>query len=179
MTLSDELLVMLKRSIHGHRFWEKYLEPLGAAGPNPFSVHLAVLLEPYLSYILEGSKTVESRFSKNRIAPYNMVRSGDVVLLKRAAARSISGICLVNNVWFYRLDPATWTVIRSRFASSLRADDASFWEQRKAARFASLMRISETYALPPFEVRKRDRRGWVILNPVSQPSLDISEGSPQ
>ena len=179
MTLSDELVVTLKRSTHGHGFWEEYLEPLAAAGPNPFDVHLAVLLEPYLSYILEGTKTVESRFSKNRIAPYNMVKSGDVVLLKKTAARSISGICLVSNVWFYQLDPATWTEIRSRFSSALRADDASFWERREVARFATLMRISETYALGPIEVRKRDRRGWVVLDALSQASLDIGEGRPQ
>ena len=55
--------------------------------PSPFSVHLAILLEPYLQYILDGTKTVESRFSKNRIAPYNMVEPGDVVLLKKVAAR--------------------------------------------------------------------------------------------
>ena len=177
--LTDELVVMLKRAAHGHRFWEDYLEPLAAAGPNSFDVHLAVLLEPYLRYILEGTKTVESRFSKNRIAPYRMVRSGDVVLLKSAAKRTIAGICLVNNVWFYQLDPATWEEIRSRFSSALRADDASFWERREGARYATLMRISETYALPPVEVRKRDRRGWVILNAVSQPSLDVGEGIPQ
>ena len=45
------------------------------------------------------------------------------MLLKKSAARSISGICLVNNVWFYQLDPDTWADIRSRFSSALRADD--------------------------------------------------------
>jgi ASC-1-like (ASCH) protein len=42
-----------------------------------------VFIEPYLQFILDGQKTVESRFSANRSAPYQQVGKGDVVLLKR------------------------------------------------------------------------------------------------
>ena len=40
MTLSDELVAMLKRSTYGHGFWEEYLEPLAAADatPSPFTL---------------------------------------------------------------------------------------------------------------------------------------------
>ena len=176
VTLTEELVDHLKRSTDGHRFWGPYLDLLSAPGASPFSVHLAVLLEPYLQHILDGSKTVESRFSRNRIAPYNAVASGDVVLLKRSAARAVSAICIVSRVWFYQLDPDTWDQIRRGFADALRADNQTFWEQRKGAQFATLMRIGEVYPLPPIEVPKRDRRGWVILHPHRQPTLDLSEG---
>lgn len=33
------------------------------------NIHLGVFSEPYLTYMLKGEKTIESRFSKNRIAP--------------------------------------------------------------------------------------------------------------
>ena len=162
-TLTEELVNDLKRSTCESLFWGRYLEELSASVSIPFSVHLAVLLEPYLGFILDGSKTVESRFSKNRIAPFKSVEQGDVVLLKKSSERAISGVCLVHRVWFYQLDPDTWGEIRDVFTSALRAEDPSFWEQRKAAQFATLMRISEVKALPPIEVPKRDRRGWVVL----------------
>jgi ASC-1-like (ASCH) protein len=161
--LTEEMVKDLKESTCGNRFWERYLEDLSASAPIPFSVHLAVLLEPYLRFILDGSKTVESRFSKNRIAPFNSVEQGDVILLKKAAAKAVSGVCVIRQVWYYQLDANTWDQVRDGFTSVLRAEDPSFWEQRKSAQFATLMRISEVQALPPIEVRKHDRRGWVVL----------------
>ena len=177
LALTKELVDLLKRSTDGHQFWGRYLEKLSVSEPSPFSVHLAVLLEPYLQYILDGTKTVESRFSKNRIAPYNKVKPGDVVLLKKVSARSISGVCVVRNVWFYRLNPDTWSQIRDGFSQALRADDPSFWERRAAAQFATLMRIAEVHPLPPIEVPKRDRRGWVILCAHRQATLNLEQST--
>ncbi len=163
VTLTEGLVNDLRESTQGHLFWENHLKDLSASAPPPFSIHLAVLLEPYLRFILDGSKTVESRFSKNRIAPFKSVEQGDVILLKRSASSTISGVCVVSRVWFYQLDASSWSTIQDRFTSALRAEDPSFWEDRKSAQFATLMRISEVRALPPIRVPKRDRRGWVVL----------------
>ncbi|MCI9434957.1 MAG: hypothetical protein HFI86_06785 [Bacilli bacterium] len=37
-------------------------------------IHLGIFSEPYLTYMLEGKKTIESRFSKNKIVPYNKIQ---------------------------------------------------------------------------------------------------------
>src|SRR5882757_5711201 len=58
-------------------------------------IHLAVFVEPYLSFVLEGKKTVESRFSVNRHAPYEQVRSGDLIVLKKSSG-PICGVCRVS-----------------------------------------------------------------------------------
>lgn len=173
--MSDKWIGALKECTRSHSFWGEYLESLSATGSAPFSVHLAVLLEPYLKFILEGSKTIESRFSKNRIAPYGVVESGDVVLLKRSSARSVSGLCIVRSVWSYQLDNENLQVIKSEFSAGLRADGPSFWTDRQSARFATLMRIAEVYRLPPLEIQKRDRRGWVVLRRRQQHYMAIGE----
>ena len=169
--LNDRLVDELRRSTQKNNFWGGYLESLSTSASTPFSVHLAILLEPYLKFILQGSKTVESRFSRNRIAPYGAVHSGDVVLLKGSAAKAVSGICLVRRVWFYQLNSNKLELIRNGFATPLRADDSSFWEKHKSARFATLMRIAEVFPLPPIQVPKRDRRGWVVLRSRQQKFL--------
>ncbi len=166
--LNDRFVAELRQSTQKSGFWGGYLESLTASGSTPFSVHLAILLEPYLKFILEGSKTVESRFSRHRIAPYGAVHSGDVVLLKRSATRTLSGICIVRKVWFYQLNPDKLNRIRSEFTTALRADESSFWEKHKSARFATIMRIAEVFPLPPMQVPKRDRRGWVVLRSRQQ-----------
>lgn len=161
--ITDQLIGTLKISAKGHQFWEPYLHNLSGSDPLPFSMHLAILLEPYLSYILDGSKTVESRFSKHRIVPYKAVAVGDLVLLKNAATRSISGVCVVRGVWYYQLNSASWKEIKDRFSLALRADNTSFWHQRSQAQYATLMRISDVLTTSDIRVPKRDRRGWVVL----------------
>src|ERR1700686_1163065 len=67
-------------------------------------IHLAVLVEPYLSLILDGKKTIESRFSTNRHAPFEQVQRGDVLILKRSSG-PVEGLCTVSDAWFYQLNP--------------------------------------------------------------------------
>lgn len=126
------------------------------------SVHLAILVEPYLGYVLDGRKTIESRFSVVQCAPYKRVETGDIVLLKRSGG-PIVGVCEVSTAWFYELDVKTLRSIRQEFATSLCARDAGFWDARKGASYASLMRIQHVRPLPNLSWEKRDRRGWVIL----------------
>ena len=161
--LSKQLIQSLKQATSCNPFWRHYLKELELTRKSRFAVHLAIFSEPYLGFVLDGSKAIESRFAKHRIAPYGSVSSGDVVLIKKAAANMLSGMFLVGDVWFYELDVDTWREIRKEFGNALRADDSSFWEVRKSARYSTLMEVCEMHALPPIEIRKRDRRGWVVL----------------
>ena len=176
VTLTAEFVSELKGASENSRFWSDYLKDLSASNSNDYSVHLAVLLEPYLRFILDGRKTVESRFSRNRIAPYKMVEPGDVILLKKSSARGISGLCIVRKVWFYQIVPDTWKDIRENFSDALCAIGPEFWEKRRSARYATLMRISDVQSLPFLEITKRDRRGWVTLCHRYRPTRDGYEG---
>lgn len=69
----------------------------------------------------------------------------------------------MGQVWFYRLDPLSWREIKREFSSSLCAQDPNFWSQRRAASFATLMLIKDVRSVTPFEISKKDRRGWVML----------------
>jgi hypothetical protein len=158
-------------ALRGHVFWETYLAK--ALGPQAASaLHLAVCVEPYLQYILEGKKTVESRFSTRRFAPYHHVGRGDVVLLKQSSG-PVVGICLVTHVWFYELNPQSWQELRSQFAQALCASDPAFWQEREQAAYATLMRVREVQTIPPLQFSKRDRRGWVVLQPAER-QLEMS-----
>ena len=52
-------------------------------------LHLGIFSEPYLTYMLEGNKTIESRFSKNKIAPYKKISKEDIVLLKKSSGKIV------------------------------------------------------------------------------------------
>jgi len=131
------------------------------AGESPNGLHLAVFIEPYLSFIFEGKKTIESRFNVRKQAPFEQVSAGDVLVLKRSGG-PVCGICLISNVWFYRLNPDTWREIES-FAAALCMDESPFWEKRKASSFATLMRIEDAIKIPDIFIDKVDLRSWVVL----------------
>jgi hypothetical protein len=155
--LKENVLSNIKDS-----FWDRRLSQILLDDSCPHAVHLAIFVEPYLQFILEGRKTIESRFNSRRYAPYQQVEVGDVVLLKRSSG-PIIGLCEVAGVWFYRLDPKSWETIRRDFTQALCAQDPSFWQNRQHASYATLMRIHHICAITPVQFSKRDRRGWVLL----------------
>lgn len=153
----------LQRALQRDPFWEGYLPRITHRDTDAPSVHLAVFVEPFLGFVLNGSKTVESRFSANKIAPFDSVRRDDVILLKSAGG-PIRGICRAAQVWSYRVQPGSWKEIRNRFAHAMCAEEPDFWEARSGARYATLIRMEDVRPLPAIPFAKSDRRGWVILS---------------
>jgi hypothetical protein len=127
------------------------------------TVHLAVMTEPFLSYILDGKKTIESRFSKNAVAPFGRVSAGELVLLKGAGG-PVVGCFLAKDAEFIRLNAVELTRFKKHYSEALCADDV-FWEERRDKRYATLIGVQGVRRLSPARVVKSDRRGWVVLSP--------------
>lgn len=152
----DELL----QQVEGHSFWLTYL----TAATNPQSsvgIHVAIFSEPFLTLVLSGEKTIESRFSKNRCAPYGEIDQGDIILIKEVAG-PICGIALAGRTWCYDLVSEPIERIRCRFGHGIHADDV-FWSSRADALYATLIELDATASIAPVRCDKRDRRGWVSL----------------
>ena len=113
--------------------------------------------------MLDGKKTVESRFSSVRCSPFHKVSKGDIILLKKAGG-PVVGLCRVEAAWFYELDPDTFNDIRRDFSQAICPAGADFWRSRERASFATLLSISGVERVVPFSVEKRDRRGWVTFD---------------
>lgn len=164
----SELLLSHLSEIIGNRVGKNKkcdeLKTIIEQGNFRFGIHLAIFVEPYLQYIIKGKKTVESRFSVNRIAPFKRIFQGDLVLLKKSGGPVI-GFCLVKNVWFYQLNPSTWNEIRNNFESALCIRDPQFWESKKDASYATLIELGEFNLFSSIKFQKQDRRGWVVLKP--------------
>ncbi len=173
MAAWSALVERLRIGVSGDLYWEPYLNRL--LRDNTLGrLHVAVFVEPYLSYVLQGRKTVESRFSVHRVAPYSRVQRGDVVLLKQSGG-PVVGLCRVATAWFYQLDRGSWKAIRTKYARAMCAVDGSFWRSRAEAAFATLMRVERPRPIEDILLMKRDRRGWVVL--PSQ-SVSVRETTP-
>lgn len=140
---------------------EKLCRTAGLALPGTVGVHLGVFAEPYLRAIYDGRKTVESRFSKNRIAPYGRIAPGDLVLVKRAAG-PVEAVFTVGAVRQYRLQETPLENLRAAYGAALCADEV-FWRRKAESRYAVLLEICGLVRFVPFRVEKRGRAAWVML----------------
>jgi hypothetical protein len=143
-------------------FWRTRLERCVAPRASN-QVHLGIFNQPFLDLILSGRKTIETRFSRNRIDPYEAARKDDLLLLKQSSG-PVVGLCLLDHPGYYELDEAARKLIPERFGEQICATNSKFWEERQHARYASLLPIKAVIAIEPFRVAKRDRRGWVVLH---------------
>jgi hypothetical protein len=141
--------------------WSGIVEDCILPGPTRKSLHLAVFVEPFLSLLMAGKKTVESRFSQNGCAPFDEVSPGDVVLIKRAGD-GIVAIAHVSCV-HHLTRQGDWTVIRAQYQQQLCATDDAFWTDISEADYASLIWFDRLTAIQSIECEKRDRRGWVVI----------------
>ena len=143
--------------------WSGRLRDLGRARDRV--LHVAVMHEPYLSLLLEGVKTIESRFSVKRIQPFERVEAGDVLALKRQSG-PVVGVALVSEARFYELDAEVIDTLRGEYAAELAATDDVFWREREHAAYATLIGVTHPRRLSDVPVQKRDRRGWATLAPA-------------
>lgn len=150
-------------------YWGEKLAPWREGKAVPFAWHLAVFVEPFLTYVLEGTKKVESRFSVNEAAPYGKVERGDVILIKSSGG-PIVGIAEAAEATSYQIDAAGLDEIRAKFGQALCIEGEEFWTAKRAACYATLVQLSQVSSTVHIDCDKRDKRGWVTLRyePVLQ-----------
>lgn len=171
MPIEADIFQQLQRSTAGMQGWPSISKHLDSCTSSR-GVHLAVLVEPFLRYILEGRKTVESRFSKNCIAPYQRIERGDLVLLK-AAAGPVVGCFTASWVQCMELTSDVLAAVRTKYSAAICADE-EFWAARAEKRYVTLVGVDQPQVLPSVRVAKSDRRGWMVLRPTTPVGNQLS-----
>jgi hypothetical protein len=143
-------------------------------GREPAGVHLAVFVEPFLTAVLEGRKTMESRFTLTRQPPWRCVEPGDIILLKRSGG-AIVGLVRAGEAQSHELSPSLVRLLRERFGVQLCATDDDFWSRRADKNYATLIEISDVELLSDVAIEKRDRRGWVSYGRGSEGRLALAD----
>ena len=132
------------------------------------AIHVAIMREPYLSYVLDGSKTIESRFTRNKCAPYQAIKAGDTIYFKKSGGKIVAN-ATVSSVKFYILSPGTIDRIFAEFGQQLRIT-MDFVDQKRDSKYCTLAWITGVKKInPPLPFEKKDQRAWIILK--SMPSF--------
>jgi ASCH domain len=154
---NPHMLQLMREAARHKSTWQ----PLQAVLYSNNGIHVAIMAEPFLSDVLKGSKTIESRFSRHKIAPYHQVQKGDLVLMKRPAGPVVA--CFrAGEVEYIDLQQSPLSEVRRRHGAAIGGDEA-FGQVQIPKRYATLIPITDLHILEAISLSKRDPRGWVKL----------------
>lgn len=132
---------------------------------KPPRIHLAIFSKPFLKLIENNNKIIESRFSIKRISPFEKVFEGDIILLKESCG-PIKGYFRAGNViYIENITKRKLNEIKKKHADDIGSIiDPNFWKQRQYSKYATLIQIKDYKKIEPINVRKTDRRSWIVLS---------------
>jgi ASC-1-like (ASCH) protein len=124
--------------------------------------HLAILKKPYLDAILDGRKTIESRFSSTRRYAFGLVLPGDRIFLKESSGPVCATATAAAVKNFADLTPAKIVTIRQRYNQYIIGSD-EYWQSKVNCKFGFLVWLEDVKSIEPVRIYKKDWRGWVVL----------------
>lgn len=124
--------------------------------------HIAIFRQPFLDMILRGEKTIESRWSINKIAPYKKVSIGDEILLK-LTGNPIIATAKVKDVKYYELTPKLAEEIKLKYGKQIGIDKFDNWQATSQKKYCTLIWLEDIKIIDPIPAPKSNGSGWIIL----------------
>lgn len=161
MKWKDKLIKTLIVSLSSIEDKNNYLNDLLNTEVN---IHLAIFSEPFLSHLLSGKKTIESRLSINMKAPFGKVYKNDIVLIKKGGGE-ICGIFRVDEVKFFaNINSEIIRKVDEEYGSKILWNlDPTFLKNKSEAKFLTLITIGMLTKIKSVETEKADRMAWVTI----------------
>jgi len=92
--------------------------------------HLAIFKGEGVGLILNGKKTVESRFSKRKNVPFLQISAGDLVYIKPSGKDIIGQFRVKKVIFFDNLDADDLSDLKKRYGKSLAVSE-EYWEKNR------------------------------------------------
>lgn len=126
--------------------------------------HLVILKKNYLDSIINGEKTVESRFMRSKCSPMGKAYPGDIVFLKQSGGRvlAVAKISKVEN--FEEFNPLVVDLIADKHNSEILGTDEYWQKVKENCSCGFLAWLEDVREIEPQKINKRDMRGWVVLS---------------
>ncbi len=103
--------------------------------------------------ILAGEKTIESRWSKTKRAPWNKVRIGETIYFKNSG-EPVTAMARVAKVFqFADLTPQKVKEVLEKFGPEIGVDN-SFYKTVRDKKYCLLIFLERPRRVPPFSVSK-------------------------
>ena len=130
--------------------------------------HLAIIAQPYLNFILDGTKRIESRFSKVKSAPFGKIKTGDIVYMKIPSGPVLGQFTVAKVETFENLQEQQKIEIYEKHFNSIFVVDwlaSSMPDKWVQSKHATLIHIRDVKRYPSaIYIPKKDRRPWVVMD---------------
>ncbi len=124
--------------------------------------HLAILKKPYLDAILDGRKTIESRFYQTKHKWLAQVGPGDKLFLKISSGPVMATATIAATKHFDNLNASQIAELKRQYNQHIVGDE-QYWREKMNARFGVLVWLKNVTPITPIFIRKADWRAWVVL----------------
>lgn len=121
-----------------------------------------ILRRPYLDKILAGRKSIESRFTVTRRAPYGCVAARDKIFLKLSSGPVCASAFVKRVLEFENLSPGKIKRIKSKY-NNLILGGEDYWADKRESKYGVLVWLEGVERIEPVLIEKKDWRAWVVL----------------
>lgn len=124
--------------------------------------HIAILRQPFYDMVISGTKTIESRWSMNRCAPFNKIKVGDIIYIKQTG-KPVTAKAVAKKVKFYNLTPEIVEEIRVKYGKFIGTDKFEDWQSTLNKKYYTLIWLDKVEKISPIDVPRSNGAGWIIL----------------
>tara|TARA_Y100000310_G_scaffold295459_1_gene326809 strand:+ start:23944 stop:24351 length:408 start_codon:yes stop_codon:yes gene_type:complete len=130
--------------------------------------HLAILQKQWLPLIIEGEKTIESRWYKTKRTPYGKIKTHDTIYFKETG-KLVTVKAIVEKALFYdKLTPAKIKSIIEKHGKEI-GIDASYVNEK--VNYCTLIWLKEVKEIEPFNINKTgygNMAAWITLEDINR-----------
>ncbi len=124
--------------------------------------HLAVVRQPFYDLIINKTKTIESRWSLNKCAPYEKINKGDIIFFKQPG-KMATATAQVKDVKFFELTPSLADEIKKKYGKEIGTEKFNDWETYRNKKFLTLIWLENVKRIEPRAFNKKGRAGWMLV----------------
>lgn len=123
--------------------------------------HIAILRQPFFDMVLNGEKTIESRWSMNKVA-LQKVNVGDKILLK-LTGNPVTATARAKAVKYYELTPELVEQIRLKYGKQIGTDKFEDWSSTLKKKYCTLIWLEDVKIIEPMQVPRSNGAGWIVV----------------
>ena len=123
--------------------------------------HIAIMnSKDYIDKILNKEKIIESRFSKNKITPYNKINVGDTIYLKESGKDITAKFKVEKVLYFDNLNSNKIKKLKKEYNKYVVAPD-SYWDSKINSNYGTLIYIKDPENIGSIKINKKSRNAFV------------------
>ena len=132
--------------------------------------HIAIMKKSWklIPKIISGEKTIESRWYKNRITPWNRIHAGDIIYFKNSVEPVIAKANVTKVLQFSNLNESSFNDIINKYARKIGLKNTDYNEYYQSKNYCILIFIENPQRLDePFKIDKTGygiSSAWMCVN---------------